>query len=119
MSMAIFSRNTDEAVHLRDLFIKMLPTYGIVTDCVAYSDQNALSADTLQKDFRYGLICCESETDLLLALAMMKLRPDCKVVLVVANDELAVQSYLLGPKYCCRRPVNEIAMQAILCRFSA
>ena len=72
MSMAIFSRNTDEAVHLRDLFIKMLPAYGIVTDCVAYSDQNALSADTLQKDFRYGLICCESETDLLLALAMMK-----------------------------------------------
>ncbi len=118
MSMAIYCRSRDEAARLQALFGGVLPQYGIVTDCTAYSDANALSADALRGDLLYGLICCENETELLLAGAIMRLNPGCRVALVVANDDLAVQSYLLNPCYCCRMPLSRESLETILRRFS-
>lgn len=118
MSMAIYCRRRDEAARLQALFSGVLPQYGIVTDCTAYSDANALSADALRGDLLYGLICCENETELLLAGAIMRLNPGCRVALVVANDDLAVQSYLLNPCYCCRMPLSRESLETILRRFS-
>lgn len=117
MSMAIYSRRQDEAVRLRELFGDVLPQYGIVTDCTAYSDANVLSTDALRGDLFYGLICCENETELL-AGAIMRLNPGCRMALVVASDDLAVQSYLLNPCYCCHMPLSREALETILRRFS-
>lgn len=118
MSMAIYNRSQSEAARLRELFSRVLPQYGIVTDCTAYSDANALSADALRGDLLYGLICCENETELLLAGVIMRLNPKCRMALAVASDDMAVQSYLLSPCYCCRMPLSREALEAILRRFS-
>ncbi|HUM85325.1 MAG TPA: hypothetical protein PLN48_16425 [Lachnospiraceae bacterium] len=118
MSMAIYSRRLNEAAQLRELFSAILPQYGIVTDCTAYNDANALSADALRGGLSYGLIFCENEAELLLAGFIMRFNPGCRVALAVANDDLAVQSYLLNPCYCCLMPLSCEALETILGRFS-
>lgn len=118
MSMAIYSRSVAEKERLRELFLSGLTECGIVSDILAYHNADELSADALRKEFNYAVLCCENETELLLAGAMMKLNPKCKMVLAVANDDLAVQSYLLGPCYCCRIPLSRESLNTILRRFS-
>lgn len=118
MSMAIYSRSADEAGRVRELLRTGLPQRGIVTECIVCTDRDALAEAALSRDLNYALLCCESEADLLLACAVMKLSPGCRVVLIVANDELAVQSYSLGPCYCCRSPADEKTVETILRRIT-